>query len=217
MRVLRREDRLGRIPQPPGCILKGKPGTAPADSPHQHGFVGTEHTRAEQVEICESDCGRCASEGQCWKWGFSADVVGEKHAVVPHAEQAPPLAEALGSPESTVACHGLSHTRDDSDRSPPCDEQGRRRGGYVRRLLVGTALMVLTLLFYLYAGGHAKTETIRNAAITSFESRNYARAMNELRPLMDAGDAKAQEYVGFMYLQGFGVSAGSDPGGKTGA
>jgi len=46
----------------------------------------------------------------------------------------------------------------------------------------------------------------------AFSARRYAEAMQALRPLADQGDYRAQYYVAYMYLNGYGVTKNSDYG-----
>ena len=43
-------------------------------------------------------------------------------------------------------------------------------------------------------------------AITAYQSGDYAQAFKLLQPLAQQGDAKAQNNLGFMYQNGFGVA-----------
>jgi len=48
--------------------------------------------------------------------------------------------------------------------------------------------------------------TASNIALEAFKRRDFATAFREWRPLAEQGDAKAQHGLGYMYLNGWGVT-----------
>ena len=63
-------------------------------------------------------------------------------------------------------------------------------------LLAGTAAHALS---------DSEKETLMTAAQQAYEKQDYATALEKWQPLAEAGDAEAQNSLGFLYLKGQGV------------
>jgi len=65
-------------------------------------------------------------------------------------------------------------------------------------------LFIFPVLLILLFGTHAVADLAKG--IDAFEKEDYAIAFKELKPLAEQGDAEAQNYLGFMYSNGQGVT-----------
>lgn len=63
-------------------------------------------------------------------------------------------------------------------------------------------LLLMAICMVVCAGCSGRLEE----GIKAYKRGDFAAAMNELKPLAEAGDAEAQNYVGFMYDNGEGVA-----------
>ncbi len=83
----------------------------------------------------------------------------------------------------------------------------RRNTGPLRQLAWTVLLVVLTVNFATMQAAHAD-RFARGAA--AYSTGDYVRAVKELSPLAQRGDAKALALLGFMYEHGFGVPQAYD-------
>ncbi len=71
--------------------------------------------------------------------------------------------------------------------------------------LLKQLLLVCVCLFALNGWAIADSMSIKNDAYRALTAGNYAKAEKLFRPLAEQGDADAQGYLGFLYLEGKGV------------
>lgn len=67
------------------------------------------------------------------------------------------------------------------------------------------ALVLIVAAFFAAPARASDADSAFRSGLSAFNSGRYARALAAWGPLADAGDARAQESLGFMYYSGRGV------------
>jgi len=71
--------------------------------------------------------------------------------------------------------------------------------------------MAVLGIFVLVSIGSARADEFTDAR-AKYDSGNYLAAINELRPIAESGDARAQNLIGVMYVLGKGLQADANQG-----
>jgi len=100
-----------------------------------------------------------------------------------------------------------AHTRSFSHVFPQRQQAGNGQRWIVAlplSSLSGACFLILTLWLALLSSGAAWAQNY-DAGVQKYKNKDYHGALREFRPLANRGDSWAQNYLGIMYKNGYGV------------